>query len=67
MSVQLVPTAAWSSAGRYGWDGGYGTSWANDPARGLVGILLTNEMWSSPQPPPVCADFWAALDAAVGD
>jgi len=27
--------------GRYGWDGGYGTSWRNDPATGRIAILLT--------------------------
>ncbi|MGW0431530.1 serine hydrolase domain-containing protein [Micromonospora sp. NPDC003197] len=27
--------------GRYGWTGGYGTAWSNDPARGLVAIALT--------------------------
>ena len=25
--------------GRYGWDGGYGTSWASDPKEELVAIL----------------------------
>jgi CubicO group peptidase (beta-lactamase class C family) len=27
--------------GRYGWDGGYGTTWFNDPRSGRIGILLT--------------------------
>jgi len=27
--------------GRYGWDGGFGTSWINDPARDLVAIVMT--------------------------
>jgi CubicO group peptidase (beta-lactamase class C family) len=27
--------------GRYGWDGGYGTSWRNDPTTGRIAILLT--------------------------
>jgi CubicO group peptidase (beta-lactamase class C family) len=27
--------------GRYGWDGGYGTSWFNDPVTGRIGVLLT--------------------------
>ena len=27
--------------GRYGWDGGYGTAWFNDPHRDLIGIALT--------------------------
>ena len=27
--------------GRFGWDGGYGTSWASDPTEGMVAILMT--------------------------
>lgn len=27
--------------GGYGWDGGYGTTWSNDPATGTVRVLLT--------------------------
>ena len=27
--------------GRYGWSGGYGTDWFNDPSTGLIAICLT--------------------------
>ena len=47
-------------AGSYGWDGGLGTSWWTDPVAGVTAILLTNQMWTSPQPPPVFVDFWSA-------
>ena len=30
-----------SAPGRYGWSGGYGTTWFNDPHRGLVAIAMT--------------------------
>ncbi|WP_433297501.1 serine hydrolase domain-containing protein [Actinoplanes sp. CA-030573] len=30
-----------SGPGRYGWSGGYGTSWFNDPAAGLIAIVLS--------------------------
>ena len=30
-----------SAPGRYGWSGGYGTNWFNDPDRGLVAIVMT--------------------------
>ena len=30
-----------SRPGRYGWEGGYGTVWFNDPHRDLIGIALT--------------------------
>ncbi len=49
----------------YGWDGGTGTTWRTDPVRGLVGILLTQRAMTSPEPPPLFADFWAAADAAL--
>jgi CubicO group peptidase (beta-lactamase class C family) len=34
--------------GRYGWDGGYGTSWTNHPALGLVMMVLTQQLLSMP-------------------
>ena len=37
VSVQLQRTDI-RSVGTYGWDGGYGTVWANDPAEDLVGV-----------------------------
>ena len=64
VSVQVAATDD-RSVGTYGWDGGFGTSWANDPATDVVGVLLTSEMWASPQPPPVVTDFWAGVHAAV--
>jgi hypothetical protein len=27
--------------GRYGWDGGFGTSWSNDRDRKLISIVMT--------------------------
>jgi CubicO group peptidase (beta-lactamase class C family) len=57
---------AWS-VGTYGWDGGLGTSWRNDPAEGLIGILLTQRAWTAPRPPNVCRDFWTLAYAAIAD
>jgi CubicO group peptidase (beta-lactamase class C family) len=42
----------------YGWDGGLGTSWYNDPEKNLTGILLTQVSWTSPIPPPIREAFW---------
>jgi len=39
--VTTAPDDVSPTAGRYGWDGGYGTTWFNDPDRNLVAILLT--------------------------
>jgi CubicO group peptidase (beta-lactamase class C family) len=56
-----------TTRGRFGWDGGYGTSWYSDPAEQLTGILLTQRMMDSPQPPRVLVDFWTSLYPANAD
>jgi CubicO group peptidase (beta-lactamase class C family) len=55
-----------SSVGRYGWDGGSGTSWWNDPAEGLTGILLSQRM-AFPLVSPLYLDFWTSLYQAISD
>jgi len=44
--------------GQYGWDGGLGTSWCSDPARSVLGVLLTQRMQMSPTPPALPVEFW---------
>ena len=48
--------------GRFGWDGGYGTSAYSDPKEDMVGILMTQRVWDSQElrafcsisgPPPI--------------
>ena len=51
--------------GRFGWDGGLGTSGYTDPEHGLIGILLTQRMMDSPAPPRVFSDFWTGAYAAM--
>ncbi len=58
--VSIIP-------GGYGWDGGLGTVWHSDPNEELVTILMTQRMWTSPDPPKVCRDFWTAAYAAIRD
>jgi CubicO group peptidase (beta-lactamase class C family) len=53
------------SAGTYSWTGGMGTSWANDPVEGLIGILLTNQLFSGPWLPPIHQDFWTSTYTAL--
>ena len=69
MSVPAAGVAPGAAAGGmprgYGWEGGSGTAWRNDPATGLTGILLTQRMMTSPEPPPVARDFWSAAYAAM--
>jgi CubicO group peptidase (beta-lactamase class C family) len=53
--------------GRFGWDGGLGTSWYSDPTEDMVGILMTQRAWTSPKPPDVCRDFWTSVYQAIDD
>jgi CubicO group peptidase (beta-lactamase class C family) len=41
MAVATTPDEVSPVPGRYGWAGGYGTTWFNDPHQNLVAILLT--------------------------
>jgi CubicO group peptidase (beta-lactamase class C family) len=56
-----------TTPGRYGWDGGYGTSWYVDPEEELFGILMTQRVWDSPSPPAVLLDFWTSVYGAIDD
>ncbi len=67
MSVINKRTDLPLSPGRFGWDGGLGTSAHSDPQEDLVGILLTQRMMDSPQPPKVFIDFWTSAYAAIDD
>lgn len=53
--------------GRFGWTGGLGTSAYSDPKEGLVGILMTQRLMDSPNPPGVFRDFWTSAYAAIDD
>ncbi|MEZ0275001.1 MAG: hypothetical protein ACAH88_08855 [Roseimicrobium sp.] len=44
---------------------GLGTSAYTDPANGLVGILLTQRLMDSPEPPVVFRDFWGGVYGAM--
>ncbi|HEY6992620.1 MAG TPA: serine hydrolase domain-containing protein [Xanthobacteraceae bacterium] len=52
---------------RFGWDGGYGTSWYCDPEEDLVAILMTQRLWDSPRAPDVQRDFWTSAYQAIDD
>ncbi len=58
VGVQVAASPFGVQPGAYGWDGGFGTSWFNDPAKGLTAILLTQRVFDSPDPPQVHKDFW---------
>ncbi len=52
--------------GRYGWDGGLGTSWYADPAEELIGILMTQRL-AGPFSPRIDLDFWTSAYQAIAD
>jgi CubicO group peptidase (beta-lactamase class C family) len=57
----------YATPGRFGWDGGYGTSWYSDPSEQLTGLLLTQRMMDSPEPPRAFVDFWTSVYQAIDD
>jgi CubicO group peptidase (beta-lactamase class C family) len=58
MAVDIKAESPWNVPGRFGWDGGYGTSAYSDPKNDFVGILLTQRCMDSPEPPAVLNAFW---------
>ncbi len=60
LGVRRTDEPGGRSAGSYGWDGGLGSSWWTDPRTGVSAVLLTNQLWASPTPPPVFHAFRAA-------
>jgi hypothetical protein len=44
---------------------GFGTTAYVDPAKNIIGILFTQRMMDSPEPPPVFTDFWTLAYAAM--
>lgn len=67
MAVDLRRDEIEMSPGRFGWDGGYGTSAYADPAEDLIGILMTQRMMDSPTMPLHFRDFWTSAYAAIDD
>jgi CubicO group peptidase (beta-lactamase class C family) len=59
VGLDLAPTWAGATPGRWGWDGGTGTSGWADPGRDLVAVLLTNRGMAGPQ--DGLDWFWRAL------
>lgn len=53
-----------SVPGRFGWDGGFGTSLYVDPTEALVGVLLSQRM---PPTADISLDFWTSVYQAIDD
>jgi CubicO group peptidase (beta-lactamase class C family) len=53
--------------GQYGWDGGLGTVWRNDPSEQMITILMTNSAFGSPRLPEIAQDFLTSAYSSIDD
>ncbi len=53
--------------GRYGWDGGLGTTWRSDPQEDLVAILLIQRLMTAPNSTDINEDFLTLAYQAIDD
>jgi CubicO group peptidase (beta-lactamase class C family) len=63
VGVTLQRDSISSTPGRYGWDGGLGTTWYNDPSEDLIGILLCQRVGFF----QLFDDFWTSAYQALDD
>jgi CubicO group peptidase (beta-lactamase class C family) len=61
LAVVTEPDDLTAVPGRYGWDGGLGTSWYSDPDEDLIAILMTQRM----APSGIQPAFWTAVYQAI--
>ncbi len=66
MSVRTRRTHLGPSVGSYGWNGGYGTVWYNDPAEDMTTILM-NQGGAGRPTSPIFLDFLTAAYQAIDD
>lgn len=65
LGVDTRRAELYQNPGRFGWTGGFGTTAYVDPREGLIGILFTQRMMTSPEPPKVFTDFWTTAYASA--
>jgi CubicO group peptidase (beta-lactamase class C family) len=61
-ALDVEPVSPWMARGRWGWEGGTGTTALVDPTRDTVAVLLTQRAMAGPQ--DSFDEFWAAAAAA---
>ncbi len=66
MAVMTLHDDLASVPGRFGWDGGYGTSGYSDPTEDMVGILMTQRLLDGTAI-QLSSDFWTSAYQAIGD
>ena len=65
MSVDIRRDDLFHNPGRFGWTGGLGTTAYTDPAEIMIGMLFTQRLMDSPEPPAVFNDFWTLAYGAL--
>lgn len=65
MSVDVKRDDLFHVPGRFGWDGGLGTTAYTDPSERTISILFTQRAMTSPTPPQLFTDFWTLAYAAI--
>lgn len=65
VAVDIAREEIYHNPGRFGWTGGFGTTAYTDPAEEMIGILFTQRMMDSPEPPKVFTDFWTLAYGAM--
>ena len=64
-AVDIQRSDIFRTSGRFGWDGGFGTSGYTDSAERVIGIPFTQRMLASPEPPRAFSDLWTMAYGAV--
>lgn len=65
MAVDIKRTQLYQSPGRFGWEGGFGTSAHIDPAENMIGMFFTQLMFDSPVQQKLYEDFWTLAYSAL--
>jgi CubicO group peptidase (beta-lactamase class C family) len=65
LSIIDPPEPAGSGPKGYGWSGGFGTVWVNDPEEDLAAVLFT-QVLAAPGTGTTEAAFWSAVYQALG-
>jgi CubicO group peptidase (beta-lactamase class C family) len=58
LAIDTSRAELFMTPGRYGWDGGFGTSLYIDPTEDVIGVLLTQRSFDGDGLPKVHLDFW---------
>ncbi len=66
VAIATEPDDVTAVPGRFGWNGGFGTSWVTDPGQDLVAMLLTQRL-GFPDVWDLYRDFWTSAYQSLQD